>query len=180
MWSSIFATYILLLLCYSVQAFILDSGRFQALTGITGITILAHQGVTTKFLSLINRWSIAVIKTNPRRSSFSRKMIHKLHLTGVIHSITSVMSNSETPWTVAHQAPLSMGFFRQEYWSRLPFSTPGGLPNPGIEPMSLSSPALAGRFFTIAIPGKPLGQLGSLWLGKPNPARGHRQKQCLS
>ena len=44
-----------------------------------------------------------------------------------------------TPWTVAHQAPLSMGFSRQEYWSGLPFPSPGDLPNPGIEP---KSPAL--------------------------------------
>ena len=41
-----------------------------------------------------------------------------------------------TPWTVAHQAPLSMGFSRQEYWSELPFLPPGDLPNPGMEPMS--------------------------------------------
>ena len=52
-----------------------------------------------------------------------------------------------TPWTVAHQPPLSMGFSRQEYWSGLPFP-PGDLPNPGIEPTSLMSPALSGRFFT--------------------------------
>ena len=47
-----------------------------------------------------------------------------------------------TPWTVARQAPLSVGFSRQEYWSRLPFPTSGALPNPGIEPLSLVSPAL--------------------------------------
>ena len=50
-----------------------------------------------------------------------------------------------TPWAVAHQAPLSMGFSRQEYWSGLSFLSPGDLPAPGIEPVS---PALAGRFFT--------------------------------
>ena len=49
---------------------------------------------------------------------------------------------------VARQASLSMGFSRQEYWSGLPFPYPGDLPDPGIEPMSLSSPAVAGRFFT--------------------------------
>ena len=49
---------------------------------------------------------------------------------------------------VAHQAPLSMEFSRQEHWSGLPFPTPGDLRNPGIEPMSLASPALAGGFFT--------------------------------
>ena len=55
-----------------------------------------------------------------------------------------------TPWTVACQAPLSVGFPRQEYWSGLPFPSPGDLPDPGIEPVSLTSPAwaLAGRFFT--------------------------------
>ena len=53
-----------------------------------------------------------------------------------------------TPWTVAHQAPLSMGFSRQESWSGLPCSPPGDLPDPGIEPESLVSPALTGGFFT--------------------------------
>ena len=51
-------------------------------------------------------------------------------------------------WTITHQAPLSMGFSRQEYWSGLLCPSPGDLPNPGIEPASLKSPALAGRFFT--------------------------------
>ena len=53
-----------------------------------------------------------------------------------------------TLWTVACQAPLSMGFLRQEYWSSLPYPPPGDLPDPGVENMSLISPALAGRFFT--------------------------------
>ena len=51
-----------------------------------------------------------------------------------------------TPWTVAHQSPLSMGFSRQEYWSGLPFPTSGDLPDPRIEPISLVSLALAGGF----------------------------------
>ena len=55
-----------------------------------------------------------------------------------------------TPWTIAHQAPLSMEFSRQEYWSGLPFPIPGDLPDPGIEPTSLVSPALAGGFFTMS------------------------------
>ena len=55
---------------------------------------------------------------------------------------------SATPWTVAHQAPLTMGFARQEYWSGLPCPSPGDLPDPRIEPSSLTSPAGAGRFFT--------------------------------
>ena len=55
----------------------------------------------------------------------------------------------------AHQAPLSMGFPRQEYWSGLPFPTPGDLPDPGIESASPASPALAGGFFTTEPHGKP-------------------------
>ena len=64
------------------------------------------------------------------------------------------MSNSfVTPWTVAHQALLSRGFPRQEYWSGLPFPFPGDLPHPGIETMS---PALAGRLFTTEPTEKPV------------------------
>ena len=62
-----------------------------------------------------------------------------------------------TPSTVAPQAPLSMGFSRQELWSGLPFSTLGDLPNPQIKPMSQtqgSNPALVGEFFTTEPPGK--------------------------
>ena len=55
-----------------------------------------------------------------------------------------------TPWTITLQAPLSMGFSSQECWSGLPCPPPGDLSNPGIEPVSLTSPALAGGFFTIS------------------------------
>ena len=58
-----------------------------------------------------------------------------------------------TPWAIARQTPLFMGFSRREYWSGLSFLTPGDLPNPEIEPMSLASPVLAGGLFTTA----PLG-----------------------
>ena len=53
----------------------------------------------------------------------------------------SVKSDSVTPWTIPRPAPLPMGFPRQEYWSGLPFPPPGDLPDPGIELMSLASPA---------------------------------------
>ena len=55
------------------------------------------------------------------------------------------------PWPVAHQVPLSLEFSRQEYWSGLPFPPPGDLPEPGIQPTSLISPALAGWFFTSSV-----------------------------
>ena len=54
-----------------------------------------------------------------------------------------------TSWTIAGQAPPSMEFSRQEYWSRLSFPTPRHFPNRGVEPMSLEPPALAGAFFTM-------------------------------
>ena len=59
-----------------------------------------------------------------------------------------------TPRTVSHQAPLSMGFSRQEYWSGLPFPSPGDLPYPGIEPRSPVAPTLADKLFTTEPPGK--------------------------
>ena len=61
-----------------------------------------------------------------------------------------------TPWAVAHQAPPSMGFSRQEYWSGLPFPSPGDLPDPGIEPRY---PALQTEVLTSEPPGKPLNFL---------------------
>ena len=61
-----------------------------------------------------------------------------------------------TPWTVVHQILLFMEFFRQEYWSGVPFPTPGDLADPEIKPTSLPSLALAGRFLTTESPGKPL------------------------
>ena len=62
--------------------------------------------------------------------------------------VTSVVSDSATPGTIARQAPLSTGFSRQEDWSGLPCPPPGDLPNLGIKPTSPTSPALTGRFFT--------------------------------
>ena len=62
------------------------------------------------------------------------------------------------PWTVAHQAPLSMEFSRREYWSGLPFPPPGALPDPGIEP---TCPAMAGRFFTTETTGKSYHDRGA-------------------
>ena len=86
-------------------------------------------------------------------NSFNRQGLHTLS----DHELVCVFSHvwlSDTPWTVASQASQSMGSTRQEYWSRLPFPPPGDLPDPGIEPTSLVSPASVGRFFTI----EPLGK----------------------
>ena len=68
-----------------------------------------------------------------------------------ILSCFSCVQHFVTLWTIAHQAPLSLGFSRQEYWSGLPFPSPGDLPNPGIEPTPLMSPTLAGIIFITSI-----------------------------
>ena len=65
----------------------------------------------------------------------------------------SVVSEFATPWTVAHQAPLSKGFSRQEYWSGLPFPSPRDLPDPGIEP---TFPALQAILYCLSLQGSPL------------------------
>ena len=81
--------------------------------------------------------------------------IHSFTLSLIIKSeVTQSCPTLSNPRTVAYQAPLSMGFSRQEYWSRLPSPSPGDLPNPGLEP---TFPTLSGRFFTTEPPGnKPV------------------------
>ena len=80
-------------------------------------------------------------------------------------SVTLVVQLFVTPWTVAHQASLSMGFSRQEYWSGLPFPPGGDLPNPGIEPMSPASQA-------VSLPAEPSGRLPWLNILTSCPASG--------
>ena len=94
-----------------------------------------------------------------------------------------------TLWTVAHLTP-SMGFSRQEYWSKLPCPPPGDLSDPGIEPASLTSPALAGGFFTtlpLLQPGKPESQCRPWhdgnqmqnWICMPGSSESlHRRNSC--
>ena len=69
-----------------------------------------------------------------------------------MYTCSVVFDSFVTPWTIARQTPLSMGFLRQEYWSVLPFPSSRDLPDPGIE---LTSPALSDGFFTPELPGKP-------------------------
>ena len=84
-------------------------------------------------------------------------MIHVREL-----SCSVVPDSFATPWTVALQTPLSLGFSRQEYCSGLPFPPPGDLPDPGMEPMSLASPALSDGVFTTSttweVPGSMLAE----------------------
>ena len=79
----------------------------------------------------------------------SNELVFYFFIYQIVHacSVTSVMSESAIPWTVALWSPLSMGFSRQEYWRGFPCPPPRALLDPGIESMSLSSPALANMFF---------------------------------
>ena len=79
-----------------------------------------------------------------------RQILHTRHGGGGL--VTKSCLTLVTPWTVACQAPLSMGFSRQEYWSGLPFLSPGDLPDPGIEP---GFPALQANSLPSEPPGKP-------------------------
>ena len=74
-------------------------------------------------------------------------IVHQCNLQECMLSHFSCVHLFATPWTVAHQALLSMRFSKEEDWSGWPCPSPGDLPDPGIKPMSLESPALAGGFF---------------------------------
>ena len=89
--------------------------------------------------------------SDPRDCSLPGSSIHG------IFQARAVVSDSATPWTIAHQAPPSMEFSRQEHWSGLPFPSPGDLPNPGIEP---GSPALWADALLSEPPGNPFLEHG--------------------
>ena len=84
------------------------------------------------------------------------------------------------PWTVACQAPLSMGFFRQEYWSNLPCPPPADLPDSGIKTASLKSPALAGSFFFFFLPLVPHGKPRIKWTSKLKTKPNNRKGRLVS
>ena len=93
----------------------------------------------------------------------------------------SVVSDSETSWTVARQAPLPMGFSRQECWTGLPCPPPGDLPDSEIEPVSLMSPALAGSFSTTSATWETLYFLYFFIKTTTHVTKEHKliQKRCL-
>ena len=106
-----------------------------------------HIGIFLKFniSESCERTKPAFHRAFPRRDFLS-----PTQLKCTIILLWSVVSDSGTPWTVAHRAPLSIGFSRQDYWSGLPYPSPGDLPDPASEPACLASPILAGRFFPAA------------------------------
>ena len=96
-------------------------------------------------------------KTDTLHARLGKSWIHliAIQLRWSLHAACSAASDSANPWTIAHQVPLSVKFSSQKYWSGLPFPIPGDLPNADIEPASLASPVLAGRFFTTDHQGSP-------------------------
>ena len=88
------------------------------------------------------------VRTHMKRRAASLAIVHVCQSLGCVQPFA-------TPWTVAHQAPLSMEFSRQEFWSGLPCPSPGDLPDPGIKPRS---PALQAESLSFELPRKPLGK----------------------
>ena len=128
---------------------------------------LCRTSTTLERLSFKSTWALGVegrvriegVLVSPRTSCVTKGVeiptnLYWTFLKMYIKQCVRVLSHFSlvwlfvTLWTVAYQAPLSMGFSRQEYWSGLPCPPPGDLPDPGMKPASLRSPALVGRFFT--------------------------------
>ena len=112
---------------------------FQCLSQFQGRKHLWRQD---KFLALKVQFNVSVVETVQNETLTEVKLLSRVRLFA-------------TPWTVAYQTPLSLGFSRQEYWSGLPFPSPGDLPNPGIES---GSPLLQAD----ALPSEPPGKLKQL------------------
>ena len=110
-------------------------------------------------LKRMNRSSLLTTSWNDKLS-FNILLICKVWCPG-LSQLLSCVQLFVTPWTVAHKAPLSKVFSRQEYWSELSFPSSGYRPHSRIEPVSLGFPALAGWFFITASPEKPSYRAGS-------------------
>ena len=112
-------------------------------------TFESNRGVFSFFFFKKNfYWSTVVLQCCV---SFYYSKVNQLYIYVCMHAQSlSCVRLCATPWTVAHQAPLSLGLSRREYWSRLPRPSSRDLPHPGIEPTSLAALALACGFFTIS------------------------------
>ena len=113
----------------------------------------------------LNPGILTSLNTDPKQNSSISGIVWSFLLAFVHAKLLSHVRLFVTPWTIAHQAPLSMGFPRQEYWSELPFPPPEDLPDPRIKPASPVFPALTSRFFTTEPPGIPLALIGCLQRG---------------
>ena len=123
---------------------------------------LSHHSESFNNCRATECWGLAVLHLPPEMVFSLAEVSLPTKVQTCIPSHFSCVQFFATLWTVAHQAPLSIGFSRQEYWSGLPRLSLGDLPNPGIELASLMSPALAGGFFATSTIWKAPGWPGSL------------------
>ena len=141
------------LVLLKVQILLLSMAKSLALSISNILTVQREEKVVLSCLLVCNQsggcHQTEVIKPDsPAPFLLASMLVPASHLdTQNMCQVASVMSDSAIPWTVAHQAPLSVAFSRQEYWSGLSFPSPGDLPDPGIKPVSLMSPGSVGRFF---------------------------------
>ena len=142
------------LVLLKVQILLLSMAKSLALSISNILMVQSEEKVVLFCLLLCNQsgdchQTEVIIPDSPAPFLLASMLVSASHLdTQNMCQVASVMSGSVIPWTVAHQAPLSMAFSRQEYWSGLSFPSPGDLPDPGIKPASLMSPGSVGRFFT--------------------------------
>ena len=129
---------------------VLWSPQARASVAREGVLLVRNQvGSFSRHWQLCPRWVLFLLHPKISLPGHMTSGLTILVLILCACSVTSVMSNFFNPLDCTHQAPLSARFSRQEYWSGWPCLPPGDLPNPGIKPMSLVPPELAGGFFTL-------------------------------
>ena len=126
--------------------------QFSTTEASTAWQNLIERGFFTKIINWRRRGKKLKTHHHPHSNSYSHWDFHSVGLISCCCAVTELHLTPATLWSVSCQALLSMGFPRQEHWRWLHFLLQGGLPDPGIEPMSSAS---AGGFFTTESPGKP-------------------------
>ena len=124
-------------------------GRYLGMEWLDHVIIL---GFFTEKYQIIFYNGCTILYSQQQCMRIIQLLYNRIQFSSVAQSCLTLCN----PWTVAQQAPLFMGFSREEYWNGLPFLPPGNLPNPGIKLVSPVSPALAGGFFTTSSTWKAL------------------------
>ena len=136
------------------------SGRMESGSKGTNLGTLISVSIL-RSLSYLTPWQLFTSSSKGRDVHFNLLLSVR---SSVLSTVLSSIQLFATPWTIAHQSPLPIGFSRQEYWwNGLPFPTPGDLPNLGIKPISLPSLAFTGRFFS-STPGSSVQSLSHIQL----------------
>ena len=143
---------------------IIETITWQLILSQCKLSLSIILSISSKLNTFRCRWSLATVIHKLYKNLLTlfliwKKALLSKHIRNQKKSVVQLPAYVQLfciPWILTPWAPLSMGFPRQKYWSRLPFSSPGDFPNLGIEPVS---PALAGGFFTTEPPGKPKRKL---------------------